>query len=192
MVSLEVASLELPELVVAVPKRFADNRGYFEETYSKRTFPEAGIPPEFVQDNQSLSEKRGIIRGLHFQIPPHAQAKLIRVLAGAIFDVAVDLRRDSERFGRWCGIELSAKNGKQLFIPRGFAHAFCTLEPNTIVAYKVDEFYSGPHDGGIRFDDPRIGVEWPVSSSEIIVSEKDRNLPLLNSFQSPFTRSNCR
>jgi dTDP-4-dehydrorhamnose 3,5-epimerase len=192
MAALEIARLELPELVVVVPKRFADNRGYFEETYNKRVFEEAGIPADFVQDNQSLSARRGTIRGLHFQIPPKAQAKLVRVLAGSIFDVAVDLRSDSERFGRWCGVELSAENGKQLFVPRGFAHAFCTLEPNTLVAYKVDEFYSGPHDGGLRFDDPRIGIEWPVAADAMTVSEKDRNLPPLDSFQSPFTKANSR
>jgi dTDP-4-dehydrorhamnose 3,5-epimerase len=192
MVSLDVSNLELPELAVVVPRRFGDSRGYFEETYNKRTFDEAGIRAEFVQDNQSLSEKRGTIRGLHFQTPPHAQAKLIRVLAGSIFDVAVDLRRDSARYGRWAGLTLSAANGKQLFVPKGFGHGFCTLEPNTIVAYKVDAFYSGPHDGGLRFDDPEIGIAWPVASHEITVSEKDRNLPLLSSFESPFTMANSR
>ena len=192
MVSLDVTNLELPELVVVVPKRFGDSRGYFEETYNKRTFEQAGIHAEFVQDNQSLSEKRGTIRGLHFQTPPHAQAKLVRVLAGSIFDVAVDLRRGSARYGRWVGLTLSAANGKQLFIPRGFGHGFCTLEPNTIVAYKVDTFYSGPNDSGLRFDDPEIGIAWPVASHEITLSEKDRNLPLLSSFESPFTMANCR
>jgi dTDP-4-dehydrorhamnose 3,5-epimerase len=192
MVTLDVANLELPELVAVAPKRFGDSRGYFEETYNRRTFEQAGIHADFVQDNQSLSEKRGTVRGLHFQTPPYAQAKLVRVLAGSIFDVAVDLRRGSARYGCWAGLTLSAANGKQLFIPKGFGHGFCTLEPNTIVAYKVDAFYSGPHDGGLRFDDPDIGIAWPVASHEITVSEKDRNLPLLSSFESPFTVANVR
>ncbi|MGE3831124.1 MAG: dTDP-4-dehydrorhamnose 3,5-epimerase [Parvibaculaceae bacterium] len=192
MASLDVERLELPEIAVVTPKRFGDSRGYFEETYNRQVFRTAGIAADFVQDNQSLSQKRGTIRGLHFQAPPHAQAKLVRVLAGSIFDVAVDIRRDSERYGRWCGAVLSAENGKQLFVPRGFAHAFCTLEPNTIVAYKVDALYSGPHDGGLRFDDPQIGIDWPVAANDVMVSEKDRNLPFLKAFQSPFTVSNSQ
>lgn len=192
MAVLDVERLELPEIIVVTPKRFGDSRGYFEETYNRQSFHEAGIAAAFVQDNQSLSAQRGTVRGLHFQTPPHAQAKLVRVLAGSILDVAVDIRRDSPRYGRWCGAVLSAENGKQLLVPRGFAHAFCTLEPNTIVAYKVDAFYSGPHDGGLRFDDPEIGIEWPIAASDAVVSDKDRNLPSFKDFQSPFTMSDSQ
>jgi dTDP-4-dehydrorhamnose 3,5-epimerase len=171
---------------LVVPRRLHDSRGYFVETYTRRTFVEAGIEAAFVQDNQSLSRERGTIRGLHFQLAPEPQAKLVRVLAGSIFDVAVDLREGSPSYGRWCGATLTSEKGEQLFIPVGFAHAFCTLEPDTIVAYKVDGFYNKAAEGGVRWDDPDIGIEWPVPAAEIKVSEKDAALPRLADAATPF------
>jgi len=183
---LSVEPLALGGVVLIRPKKFADHRGYFLETYNARSFAEAGINANFVQDNQSLSVQAGTIRGLHFQLPPEPQAKLVRVLRGAIFDVAVDLRSNSPTYGRWCGANLTAEGAEQLFVPRGFAHGFCTLEPNTEVAYKVDGFYSAKCDAGLRWDDPDINVTWPVAASRVTLSEKDRDLPRLAGFTSPF------
>ena len=140
----------------------------------------------FVQDNEALSTQRGTLRGLHFQLAPEPQAKLVRVVAGSVFDVAVDLREGSATYGRWCGATLTAAKGEQLFVPRGFAHAYCTLEPNTIFAYKVDGYYNKAAEGGIRFDDPDIGIEWPIPHAEIKVSEKDAELPFLSNAATPF------
>lgn len=167
-------------------RRFKDTRGYFTETYSATAFVKGGIDAVFVQDNQSLSEQQGIIRGLHFQHPRTAQAKLVRVLKGAIYDVAVDIRADSPSYGQWCATILTAENGNQLFVPRGFAHGFCTLEPGTEVAYKVDNPYSAEDDGGIFWADPVLGIDWPVTPSEAILSPKDAALPLLSHLASPF------
>jgi dTDP-4-dehydrorhamnose 3,5-epimerase len=168
------------------PRRFGDARGYFMETYSAPAFHEAGIEAVFVQDNQSLSAARGVVRGLHFQRPPMAQAKLIRVLKGSIFDVAVDLRRGSPSYGRWCAATLTADGAEQLFVPRGFAHGFCTLEPDTEVAYKVDGPYAPECEGGIAWDDPALRIDWPVSSDEAQLSGKDREQPGFAGFDSPF------
>ena len=182
---LEVERLSLDGVLVLKPQRFADSRGYFVETYNKRSF--AAVPVDvFVQDNQSLSTQRGTVRGLHFQLAPEPQAKLVRVLAGTIFDVAVDLREASPTYGRWCGATLTAAEGEQLFVPVGFAHAFCTLEPDTMVAYKVDGFYNKAAEGGLRWDDPDIGIEWPLPHHEIKVSEKDAALPRLRDAATPF------
>ena len=182
---LEIERLPLDGVLKLTPQRFADSRGYFVETYNKRSF--IGLPVEsFIQDNQSLSTQRGTIRGLHFQLAPEPQAKLVRVLAGAVFDVAVDLREGSATYGKWCGATLTAEKGEQLFIPVGFAHAFCTLAPDTMVAYKVDGFYNKAAEGGVRWDDPDIGVEWPLPAAEIKVSEKDAALPLLRDAPTPF------
>lgn len=168
-------------------KRFADARGWFSEVYNARAFAARGVDADFVQDNQSFSSQQGTIRGLHFQAPPHAQAKLVRCLRGAIFDVAVDVRKGSPTFGQWVGAELSAQNGKQLFIPIGFAHGFMTLEPDTEVFYKVTDFYAPAADGGLRWNDPSIGVEWPDAPDKSpLLSEKDERLPLLAEFKSPF------
>ena len=184
--SLAVEPLSIPDVRLVTPRRFADSRGYFVETYTERTFHGAGIETAFRQDNQSLSTQRGTIRGLHFQLAPEPQTKLVRVLAGAVFDVAVDLRRGSPSYGRWCGATLTAEAGEQLLIPIGFAHAFCTLEPDTIVAYKVDGFYSKVAEAGLRWDDPDIAIEWPVPAAEIRVSEKDATLPRLSELATPF------
>jgi dTDP-4-dehydrorhamnose 3,5-epimerase len=172
-------------LLVSV-RKFGDARGYFLETYSRRDYDALGIDCEFVQDNQSMSAQRGTVRGLHFQIPPEPQAKLVRVLKGAIFDVAVDIRRGSPSYGRWCGATLTADLGEQLFIPRGFAHAFCTLEPDCEVAYKVDGYYALACDAGIFWNDPDIGIAWPIAPSDAILSAKDTKLPRLAEFNSPF------
>jgi dTDP-4-dehydrorhamnose 3,5-epimerase len=147
------------------------------ESYNRRAFREVGITLEFVQDNHSLSEAAGIVRGLHYQSEPMAQNKLVRVLAGAIYDVAVDIRPDSPTFGHWVGVVLTEENKRQLFVPKGFAHGFCTLVPNTQVLYKVDQYYSPEHDRGILWNDPDLGIDWPVRNPKL--SEKDKNLPLL-------------
>jgi dTDP-4-dehydrorhamnose 3,5-epimerase len=182
---MEVKTTALPGVLMLKPRLFADSRGYFVETYNQRVFAEAGVVAHFVQDNQSFSSKAGTIRGLHFQLPPAAQAKLVRALRGAIFDVAVDLRRGSPTFGRWIGATLTADGGEQLFIPRGFAHAFCTLEDDAEVAYKVDEFYAPKCDSGLIWNDPDLNIAWPVKA-DAILSEKDAKLGLFKDFVSPF------
>jgi len=184
---LSVERLSIEAVILVKPKKFGDARGYFLESYNARAFAEAGIDVTFVQDNQSLSVQRGTIRGLHFQTPPEQQAKLVRVLKGSIFDVAVDLRRGSQTYGRWCAATLTGEGAEQVFIPRGFAHGFCTLEPDTEVAYKVDGFYAPACDAGLRWDDPDIGIDWPVGASDAILSEKDMKLPSFAGFVSPFT-----
>ena len=169
------------------PKRFGDERGWFTEFYSARRFAEDGIAATFVQDNHSLSRPAGTLRGLHFQTPPHAQAKLARCIAGRIYDVAVDVRKGSPTYGRHVGAELSAENGWQLLIPVGFAHGFVTLEPDCEVTYKVSDYYAPECDGGIRWDDPAIGIAWPLPPGvEPVLSGKDVKLPPLAGFDSPF------
>ena len=182
---LEFRPLELDCVVVVVPKRFGDHRGFFAETFNKKAFSEAGIAPEFVQDNHSLSAEVGTIRGLHFQVPPKAQAKLVRVVRGAIFDVVVDLRNSSPTFGKWTAAEITAAGGEQIFVPVGFAHGFCTLEPDTEVLYKVSDFYSPDHEIGIRWDDPEIGIRWPLSGAPVL-SAKDIKNPLLKDIRQFF------
>ena len=165
-------------LLVISPKRFQDARGWFSETWNESKFAELGIKSDFCQDNQSHSGVKGTLRGLHFQAPPFAQAKLVRCLQGRIFDVAVDIRKASPTFGKWFGLELSAENGRQLFIPAGYAHGFLTLEQDCMISYKVDAYYSSPHDGGIAWNDPAIGIEWPIDDLPVL-SEKDAKLPML-------------
>lgn len=170
------------------PKRFGDSRGWFTEVYSEARFAELGIAYRFVQDNHSLSVPAGTLRGLHFQTPPFAQAKLVRCIRGRIFDVAVDIRKDSPTYGQWAGAELSAENGDQLLIPVGFAHGFVTLEPSTEVTYKVSDVYSPANDAGLRWDDPQIAIDWQMPEGlEPTLSDKDRIQPLLADFDSPFT-----
>ena len=161
-------------------KRFVDSRGHFLEVWSKAAYSQIGINADFVQDNQSLSTARGTLRGLHFQRAPFEQAKLIRVLKGAIYDVVVDIRPNSPNYGRWIGTALSADEGEQLFIPRGYAHGFLTLSSETIVSYKVDAPYSRESEAGIRWNDPELNVRWPLIYSEIVLSEKDVLLPLFS------------
>ena len=168
------------------PVRHGDARGWFMETWSRRAFAARGIDLDFVQDNHSLSRPAGTLRGLHFQTPPHAQIKLVRCLRGRIFDVAVDVRDGSPSYGQWVGAELSAVNGRQLFVPAGFAHGFVTLEADCEVAYKVSDIYAPQCDGGIRWDDPTIGVAWPLPSGVApALSAKDAALPLLAEWRSP-------
>jgi dTDP-4-dehydrorhamnose 3,5-epimerase len=178
--------LALDGVLLINPQRIEDSRGYFMETYRARTFEDFGLPAIFVQDNEAFSAAAGTIRGLHFQTPPYAQAKLVRAVHGSLFDVAVDLRRGSPTFGRWVGVTLSAANGHQLFVPHGFAHGYCALEPATTVAYKCDRYYAAEADAGILFSDPAIGIEWPVPIGEAVVSRKDLALPLLGDVASPF------
>lgn len=161
------------------PHRFADARGWFTETWNEDRFQKLGVNSRFCQDNQSVSVKAGTIRGVHFQRTPHAQAKLVRCLKGRIFDVAVDLRRGSPTFKKWVGVELSADQGNQLFVPAGFGHAFITLEDDCHVAYKVDAYYAPEADGGIRWDDPELAINWPMDGAAPILSEKDVSLPFL-------------
>jgi len=181
-----VIDTSFPEVKLLVPTKHQDERGFFSETYSRRTLTKAGLGFEFVQDNHAFSTHRGTIRGLHFQIPPYAQDKIVRVIRGAIFDVVVDVRRESPTFGRFEGFWLDAADWKQLLIPAGFAHGLCTLEPDTEIMYKVSNFYSPAHDKGVRWNDPEIGIEWPVKPEEALISPKDRALPPLATLPSYF------
>jgi dTDP-4-dehydrorhamnose 3,5-epimerase len=185
--TLTVKPLAIAEVILFVPRRFGDNRGWFSETYSTRTFAPALGSLTFVQDNQAFSAQAGTLRGLHFQSPPESQAKLVRVLHGSIFDVTVDIRAGSPTYGQWVSEILTAEGGEQLFIPRGFAHGYCTLEPDTEVAYKVDGFYAPACDGGILWNDPTIGIQWPIADAEVILSDKDKILPAFADFTSPFS-----
>lgn len=176
---LEVRSTAIPDVKVLTLKRFTDHRGVFSETYNRQRFAEAGVTEEFVQDNYSLSLSAGTVRGLHFQSPPFAQVKLVRVTRGRILDVVVDLRRSSPTYGQHVALELSAEDGQQLLVPIGFAHGFCTLEPNTETQYKVSACYSAAHDHGLAFDDAALGIEWPIPVDRAILSDKDRKQPKL-------------
>lgn len=176
---IELRPLELEGVLEIRPPRFEDERGFFSETWNQQRWRAVGIDADFVQDNHSLSRQAGVLRGLHYQVPPLAQAKLVRVTRGSVFDVAVDIRRGSPSYGKWVSAILSAERWNQLLIPQGFAHGFLTLEPDTEVQYRVTAPYSPEHDCAIRFDDPAIGVEWPMPVKELLLSEKDRGAPLL-------------
>lgn len=184
MLTVTPASIEAVKVVT--PKLIRDNRGVFCETYNQVQFAEHGITAHFVQDNQSTSASIATVRGLHFQSHPAAQAKLVRVLKGRIFDVAVDLRRSSPTYGKWIAEEVSAENHKQVFIPSGFAHGFCTLEPDTIVFYKATSLYSPPNDLGVAWDDPDLGIDWPVPPGLATLSDRDRSMPAFKSLPSYF------
>jgi dTDP-4-dehydrorhamnose 3,5-epimerase len=186
---VEVRSLAISDVKVITPRVFKDERGFFSETYSRRALADAGIAADFVQDNQSLSRSRGVLRGLHFQTEPFAQGKLVRVLRGAIFDVAVDIRRGSATFGKHVSFVLSAENWSQMWIPPGFAHGFCTLQPDTEVFYKVTALYAPQCDKGIAFDDPDLGIAWPTAAGEAVLSEKDRRHPRLRDLPEEFRHS---
>lgn len=166
-------------MIEITPAIHADERGWFIETFSTASLRRHGIDLEFVQDNESVSHAAGTLRGLHYQLPPMAQDKLVRVSHGRIFDVAVDIRKSSPTFGKWVGIELSAARGNQLLVPRGFAHGFVTLEPGTVVNYKVSAPYSREHDRAISFADPDIGIDWGFPAEQLTLSQKDRAAPLL-------------
>ena len=184
---LQVSPLAIPEVKLVVAPQRADARGFFSETFSRRDLKAAAIEFDGVQDNQSFSQRKHTIRGLHFQIPPFAQAKLIRVVRGSAFDVAVDIRHGSPSFGRHVSVVLRADSAEQFYIPAGFAHGFCTLEPDTEILYKVDNYYSAEHDRGILWNDPDLAIAWPVSPSDATLSDKDQRLPRLKVIAPVFT-----
>lgn len=167
----------IPDLKVFEPKIWPDERGYFYEAYNANTFREAGIYADFVQDNQARSTF-GVLRGLHYQVEPFAQAKLVRVIEGEVLDVAVDIREDSPTYGQWYSVRLSAANKRQLFVPRGFAHGYVVLSETAEFFYKCDNFYSKAHEGGIRWDDPTLNIDWEIELNKVILSEKDQVLPV--------------
>jgi dTDP-4-dehydrorhamnose 3,5-epimerase len=175
---------KLDGVYIIEPDVYGDHRGFFMESYNQQRFRELGIEHDFVQDNHSLSIQAGTIRGLHYQLNPKAQTKLVRVLSGALYDVVVDIRIGSPTFGEWIGVILSEENKRQLLVPKGFAHGICTLVNNTQISYKVDEFYSPEHDQGTYWNDPLLGITWPVGDP--VLSEKDQNLPLLENAENNF------
>ena len=177
---LEVRALDLEGVLEIVPKRHGDARGYFCETWNAERFAEAGIGLTFVQDNHSYSAAAGVLRGLHYQLPPRAQDKLLRVVRGSVFDVVVDIRRSSPTFGKWSALEVSAEKGNQILVPKGYAHGFVTLVPDTEILYKVTDTYSPEHDQSIRFDDLAIAIAWPSLGGGFQLSDKDRKAPLLS------------
>jgi dTDP-4-dehydrorhamnose 3,5-epimerase len=176
---VKVEPLAIPDVLLLTPTRFGDQRGFFSETWNQRRFAEAGISGPFVQDNHATSGERGVVRGLHLQIGDNAQGKLVRVTRGAIWDVAVDVRHGSRSFGQWVGAEISAANWRQMWVPVGFLHGYCTLEPDTEVIYKVTADYDRPAERGVIWNDPALAIPWPVPANEVILSDKDTRLPRL-------------
>ena len=183
---MKFAKTSIEGIVIIDPNVFGDNRGYFLESYNEKEFKEVIGKVSFVQDNESKSSK-GVLRGLHFQKSPFAQAKLVRCIEGKVLDVVVDIRKNSKTYGQYFTTELSGENKKQVFIPRGFAHGFLVLSDSAIFAYKVDNTYAPEHDAGIRWNDPIVNIQWSLSESEVLVSDKDAQLPFFNEFDSPFT-----
>jgi len=184
--TMEVKALRIGDVKLLLPDRHYDERGFFSETYRRDALAEAGIDLDFVQDNQSFSKYRGTIRGFHFQSPPFAQAKLVRVAHGAAYDVAVDIRKGSPTFGQWVGVTISAENWCQVLVPEGFAHAVCTLEPNTEIIYKASNFYSLEHDTGFLWNDPTLAIDWPIGAEDAVLSDRDRQQPTLDQIEPPF------
>jgi len=184
---MHIEGTGLPGLQILTPRRFGDTRGFFAETWNQRTLADADINIDWVQDNHSLSDAVGIVRGLHFQAPPHAQDKLVRCGRGTLYDVAVDIRHGSPTYGKWFGIELSFENGKQLLVPKGFLHGFVTRTPDTEIIYKCSDFYAPEADRAVRFDDPAIGIDWGVTSAEVTLSAKDEAAPMLADLPPYFT-----
>jgi dTDP-4-dehydrorhamnose 3,5-epimerase len=184
---VKIEKTQLPGVLILTPARFGDARGFFSESWNRKTLENHGITLDFVQDNHSVSAQVGTVRGLHFQSPPHAQAKLVRCGKGCLFDVAVDIRRGSPTYGRWIGEELSFENGKQLLIPAGFLHGFVTRAPDTEINYKCTDYYAPECDGAVRYDDPDIGIDWGLPAGVTpLLSDKDAKAPLLRDFESPF------
>lgn len=183
---MHVRALTIPDVKVLSPRKLGDRRGFFSETYSRRSLAKLGIDVEFVQDNHVLSACRGTVRGLHFQMPPRAQGKLVRVVRGSVFDVAVDLRRGSPTYGRHASVVLSAAAWNQVLVPVGFAHGYMTLEPDSEVVYKVSDHYAPAHERGLLWNDPALGIGWPVPEREAVLSDRDRNLPAFAGFETPF------
>jgi len=184
--NLEVERLEIPDILVLKPRKFGDNRGFFSEVYNRASFAECGIGVDFIQDNHSLSATKGTIRGLHLQAPPFEQAKLVRVTKGRILDVALDIRKSSPTYGKHAACEISAEDWNQVYVPPGFAHGFCTLEPDTEVIYKVAKPYAPEHEMGVLFSDPALGIDWGVDPAQATTSDKDLKYPTLADFDSPF------
>lgn len=185
---MNVVDLAITDVKLLTPRLFRDARGWFQESYSQRSLADAGLHPVFVQDNHSLSKPAGTVRGLHFQTEPMGQGKLVRVLCGAIFDVAVDIRPSSPTFGQHVSARLDAENRCQIWIPQGFAHGFCTLEPDTEVLYKVTSYYAPEYDRGFQWNDPALGIAWPVAADEAVLSDKDRVLPPFSALEADFGR----
>jgi dTDP-4-dehydrorhamnose 3,5-epimerase len=183
---MRVESLLFPEVKLLTPKRHSDDRGFFTETYNERTFADADIKQRFIQDNHSYSRHKGTVRGLHYQAPPHAQSKLVRVLRGSVLDVVVDARKASPNFGKWISLTLNADDGRLLFVPVGFLHGFATLEPHTEVSYKVDAFYVSACDGSVKWDDPDLAIDWRITEGAAVLSDKDAKAPPWKAFRSPF------
>ena len=184
---MKIEETSLPGLKILTPARHGDDRGFFSESWNRQALAKAGIDADFVQDNHSLSAAAGTVRGLHFQSPPHAQAKLVRCGRGRLFDVAVDIRRGSPTYGKWFGVELSFENGKQIWVPEGFLHGFVTREPDTEIIYKCSDYYAPDCDGAVQFDDPAIGIDWGIDPDQAILSDKDQTAPPLAEFDTPFT-----
>lgn len=174
---MRIIETSIPEVKIIEPAVFKDSRGYFFESFSQREFEEKVCKTTFIQDNESCS-KFGVLRGMHFQLPPYAQSKLVRVVKGKVFVVAVDVRKGSPTFGKYVSVEISAENKRQLFVPRGFAHGFLTLSEEAVFLYKCDSFYVPNHEGYFRWDDPSVNIQWPLNTKDIILSDKDRALPL--------------
>lgn len=183
---MKVIETTLKDAKIIETDVYGDHRGFFTESYNLERFIEHGIENSFIQDNHSLSVEPGVLRGLHFQVPPKSQTKLIRATTGVIYDVIVDLRKGSPTYGQWEGFILSEYNHRQLLVPKGFAHGFVTLTPNCNVQYKVDETYSAEHDGGIMFNDPSLGIDWTIDSQKAILSDKDKQHPTLDEWDNPF------
>jgi dTDP-4-dehydrorhamnose 3,5-epimerase len=183
---MKIEQTSLPGVVVLTPARFGDSRGFFSESWNRKRMTEAGFDIDFVQDNHSFSARAGTVRGLHFQSPPHAQAKLVRCGRGRLFDVAVDIRRGSPTWGRWFGVDLSFDNGRQILIPEGFLHGFVTREPDTEITYKCSDYYAPECDGAVRFDDPDLGIDWGLGGMAPVLSDKDAAAPAFANFVSPF------
>jgi dTDP-4-dehydrorhamnose 3,5-epimerase len=179
----EITRLAIPDVLLITPKRPGDERGFFSETYNARILADAGFDKPFVQDNHSMSARRGTLRGLHFQRAPHMQDKLLRVSRGSIYDVAVDIRRGSPTFGRWVGEELSAENWRQLLVPAGFAHGFVTLTPDVEVQYKVTDYYAPQAEGGLAWNDPKLAIDWPIDPSEVAANARDGAWPTLEALE---------
>jgi len=184
---LHIEQTGLPGVLILQPRRFGDERGFFSEVWNRATLQAHGIDIDFVQDNHSLSRDAGVVRGLHFQAPPHAQDKLVRVGVGRVFDVAVDARVGSPTFGHWLGVELSAENGRQLLIPKGFLHGFVTREPNSELLYKCSDFHAPACDGAVYFADPDLGIDWGIDPTTAILSARDRAAQRFANFKSPFS-----
>jgi len=184
---MQIVDTEIPDVKIVTPSTNEDFRGFFSETYNRQSLSDAGIALEFVQDNQVNSPLKGTVRALHFQLPPCAQAKLVRVSRGTIFDVALDLRKDSATFGRHVSAVISAKDRNQIFVPIGFAHGYCTLEPDTEVLYKTSQFYSPDHERGVFWNDPALGIPWPIDPGSAVISERDSKQPILTELVDYFT-----